>query len=166
MHRDTGEWRHGGGISPSDLSRRGATGAEMSFHHRFRSKHILGVQFFARISPNFPEKLFVQLLPAIVLPQRSRRPFFGVTSKKGLHVFFCKPWAPFFEIKQRWVPFLPGFSGILPRFSANQNFWGCSCTPTSNTTAFHNSIIGNFVICQDRLETNLLQLFRYPENSE
>jgi len=52
--------------------------------------------------------------------------FFGVTSKKGLYVFFCTPWAPFFEIKRRWAPFLTGFSGILPRFSANQNFWGCA----------------------------------------
>jgi len=39
-------------------------------------------------------------------------------------------------------------------------------TPTSNNTAFHNSIIGNFMVYQDRLETNLLQLFRHPENSE
>jgi len=38
-----------------------------------------------------------------------------------------------FEVKQRWGPFLPGFSGILQRFSAHQNCWGCacnSCTPT------------------------------------
>jgi len=27
--------------------------------------------------------------------------FFGVISRKGLHVFLCKPWAPFFEVKQR-----------------------------------------------------------------
>jgi len=38
--------------------------------------------------------------------------------------------------------------------------------PTSITTAFHNSIIGNFMVYQDRLETNLLQLFGHPENSE
>ena len=31
MHRDAGEWRHGGGISPSVLSKRGATGAECLF---------------------------------------------------------------------------------------------------------------------------------------
>jgi len=43
--------------------------------------------------------------------------------KNGLHFFFCKPWVPFFEVKQRWAPFLPkfsgilfGFSGILPKF--------------------------------------------------
>jgi len=101
--------------------------------------------------PNLPKKLFVQLLPAIFLPQRSSRSFFGVTFKIGLHMFFCEPWAPFYEIKQCWVQFLPGFSGILPRFSAIQNFWGCAFTPTSNTTAFHNSVIGNFVVYQNRL---------------
>ena len=88
--------------------------------------------------------------------------FFCVTSKKGLHVFSCKPWAPVFEVKQRWVPLPPGFS-------ANQNFWVCACTlctPTSNNTAFHNSIIGNFMFYQDQLETYLLQLFGHPENSE
>ena len=31
---------------------------------------------------------------------------------------------------------------------------------------FFNSIIGNFVAYQDRLETNLLQSFGNPENSE
>jgi len=63
-------------------------------------------------------------------------------------VFFCKRWAPFFQlqtlgatIKQRWAPFLPGlleilprFLGILPGFSTNQNFWGCACTRASYTT--------------------------------
>jgi len=31
---------------------------------------------------------------------------------------------------------------------------------------FHYSIIGNFMVYQDRLETNLLQLFGPAENSE
>jgi len=31
---------------------------------------------------------------------------------------------------------------------------------------FHNSIIGTFMMYQDRLETNLLQLFAHTENSE
>jgi len=48
--------------------------------------------------------------------------FFGVTSKEGLSVIFCKLWAPFFEVKQGWAPFSRGFSEMLPRFSANQNF--------------------------------------------
>ena len=32
--------------------------------------------------------------------------------------------------------------------------------------AFHNSIIGHFIVYQDHLETNLLQLFAHPENSD
>jgi len=31
---------------------------------------------------------------------------------------------------------------------------------------FHYSIIGNFLVCQDQIETNLLQLFAQQENSE
>jgi len=31
---------------------------------------------------------------------------------------------------------------------------------------YHNSIIGNIMFYQDLLETNLLQLFGHPENSE
>jgi len=30
---------------------------------------------------------------------------------------------------------------------------------------FHNSAIDNFMVCEDRLETNLLQLFVHPENN-
>jgi len=65
--------------------------------------------------------------------------------------------------------FYPDFQGLLPRFSTKQKIWKCACkpcTPTSNTTDFHNGIIYNFVLYQDRLETNLLQLFRHPEYSE
>jgi len=36
---------------------------------------------------------------------------------------------------------------------------------TEAEVPFHNSI-GNFMVYQDRLETNLLQLFTHPENSE
>jgi len=32
--------------------------------------------------------------------------------------------------------------------------------------AFHNNIIGYFMVYQDRFETNLLQLFVHPEDSE
>jgi len=37
---------------------------------------------------------------------------------------------------------------------------------TETEVRFHKGIIGNFMVYQDRLETNLLQLFRHPENSE
>ena len=91
--------------------------------------------------PNFP-KLARNVLCAFcpqIFPHKDHLNLFGVTSKKGL---FCKRWAPFFEGKQRWVPFLPRFSGIppefsevLPKFSTNQHFWGCACNPASFTTA-------------------------------
>jgi len=72
-------------------------------------------------------------------------------------VCFCKRWVPCFQIKQRWVPFVLGFSGIVPRFSGifpgfsrillrfsrilpgfsgifpifltSPKFWGFACTP-------------------------------------
>ena len=77
----------------------------------------------------------------------------------SLHLFFCKRWALFFEVKPCWAPFLhifsrilprylgilirfsgilPRFSGIFPKysgilsgFSTNLSFWGCACTPCS-----------------------------------
>jgi len=35
---------------------------------------------------------------------------------------------------------------------------------TGAKVPFHNNIIDNFMVDQDRLETNLLQLFMHPEN--
>ena len=119
--------------------------------HRCRSKQIFGVaKDFAQIFPNLPKKLSCNFCRSFLWCD---------LNKNGLHLFFCKPWAPFFEAKQRWASFfprfsrilptyigllfgfskilpkfleiLPGFSGILPRFSTNQNFWGCACTPAS-----------------------------------
>jgi len=37
------------------------------------------------------------------------------------------------------------------------------CTPTSNTTTFHNSISGDFVVYQDRFERKLLQLLGHQK---
>jgi len=156
VHRDAGRWRHGGGIHPSVLSKgeqRGWSG--LSTIGFGASRQIFGDA--KDFCPNFSKlhcKVFVQLLSTNSLSQRSLRPFW-YDLQKDLHVFFCKPWAPFFEVKQCWAPFLCGFSGMLPRFSANHNFWGCDCTPftfTSNITAFHKSIVGNFVVYQDPLE--------------
>jgi len=158
------------GAFPPLPFQKGAMGAEVPFHHRCRSRKIFGVRrIFFRISPNLPEKFFVQFCQQIFSHKDHEGLFLVWSPKKGLHVFFHKLWVWFLEVKQRWAPFIPGFSGILLRFSANQHFWGCACTPctpTSNTTTFHISIIGNFMVYQDRLETNLLQLFGNLENSE
>jgi len=126
-----------------------------------------------RFCPNFPRlarKVFWATSAYNFSPTKVVKASFWCNhQKKGLHGFLCKPRVPFFVVKQSWAPFSPGFSGLLARFSTNQNFWGCACnpcTPTSNTIVFHNSIIGNFMVYRDRLETNLLLLFRHPENSE
>jgi len=42
----------------------------------------------------------------------------------------------FFEVKQRWVPFVPGFSRICPDFQQIQIFGG-AFAPASCTTAKH-----------------------------
>ena len=85
--------------------KRGATGAEVLFIIGLGAgKFLVLRRTFSRISLNFPEKFFVQLLPTNSLPQRSL--FVGVTSKKGLHVFLCKHWEPLFEIKQCPAPFI------------------------------------------------------------
>jgi len=88
--------------------------------------------------------------------------FLGVASRKGLHVFLCKPWAPFFEVKQRWAQFVFGFSGILPIFSPNQSLWGCACSPTSNNTAFHNCITGNFMVYTRSTWNKFIAAIRAP----
>jgi len=75
---------------------------------RCRSKQIFGGA--KDFCPNFPklaQKVVVQLLPTV---------FVVWPPKNDLHLFFCKPWAPFLEVKQRWAPFLLRFSGISPRY--------------------------------------------------
>jgi len=81
--------------------------------------------------PNFP-KLARNVLGDFAynfFSLKDHEDLFGMISKKGFRVFFCKRWAPFYEMKQSWTPFLPGFSKILrrfsrilPGFSTNQNF--------------------------------------------
>jgi len=138
--------------------KRGATGTEVPFHRRFRSREIFGVaKDFCPTFPKLSGKVFCATFTYKFSPTKIMKTFFGVTSKRGLHVIFCKPWAPFSR----------GFSGMFPRFSENQNFWGCAwAPPPTSTTVFHNSTIGNFVVYQDRIETQSLQLSEYPENSE
>jgi len=46
-------------------------------------------------------------------------------------------------------------TGVLPPALSNEA-----------EVSFHNIITGNIMVYEDRLETNLLQLFTYPENSE
>jgi len=42
--------------------------------------------------------------------------FFGVNSKKSLNLFFCKCWAPFFEVKNVGRQFCAEFQGFAQIF--------------------------------------------------
>jgi len=92
------------------------THAQYVSRHRCRSRQIFGS--CKGVLPDFPN------LPKKCLCDFTCRFFptedhFSVWSLKkafkGLHVFFCILWAPFFE--------------ILPGFLTNQNLRGCACTP-------------------------------------
>ena len=75
---------------------------------------MVGRRIFSRIFPNMPEKVFVQLLPTKFSPTKIIMTFFWCDLKKGLHVFFCKPWVPFLESSNFWWHFYPDFQQIKP----------------------------------------------------
>jgi len=160
-------WR---GHFPNCPSKGGAMGAEVPCHHRCRSKQMFGLRrILCKFPQTFLKSFFVQLLPTNFLPQRPWRPYFGVTSWKRSSCVFMQTLGATFLSQTTSGVISTLISGLLPRFSANQNFWRCACNPctsSSNTTAFHNSSIGDFIVYLNLLETNLLQLFRYPENWE
>jgi len=70
-------------------------------------------KILAGILPNLPKKILGQFLWEHFLKQT----FFLDDLQKKVFMRFCKRWAPFFQIKHRWAPFLSRFSGILQRFS-------------------------------------------------
>jgi len=110
--------------------KRGATGAEVLFHHRFRSREIFGV--VKDFCPNFSKlsrKVFVQLLHIM-------KTFFGVTSKKGLQVIFCKPWAPFFKSSKVWRHFQADFQECCPGFQQIKTFGGALDTHLQQAPLF------------------------------
>jgi len=108
----------------------------------------------------------VRLLPTNFILQRSWRPFLVWSPRKGLCVFFCKHWARFFEIKQRWSPFLPGFRRICPDFQGfYQDFqqiktFGVELAPQLPTPL--PSIMTNLVYCD---KTRRLDIVTEQERS-
>ena len=87
--------------------------------HRRTSRQIFGGE--KDFCPNFSKvcrKVFCAIFANNSFPIKDH--FLVWPPKKDLHVFFCKRWAPFLEVKQRWVPFVPGFSGFCPYFE-----WFC-----------------------------------------
>jgi len=150
--------------------KRGATGAEVPLLHRCRSRQIFWVQ---RILPEFPQtcpKSFLCNLCLQIFSHKIMKTSFWCNLQKKIFMcFHVNLGRHFLKSNDVGHHFHPDFQGFCPDFQQIKNLWGCSCnpcTPPSNTTAFHNSIIGNLMVYQDRLEKYLLQLFRHPENSE
>jgi len=116
-----------------------------SQQHRCRSRQMSGgtKDFY----PNFPKlarKVFVRFS---FCHEDHEDLLLCDLQNNGVHVFFCKCWALFFEVKQRWAPFLSIFSrnfaqifrifsrfsayfqGYFPDFRQIKTFGGCVCTP-------------------------------------
>ena len=74
--------------------------------------------------PEFPQTCLQSFCATFADNFPPIRTLFSATSKTGVRVFFCK----------RWAPFLLKCSGLLPRFSTNQNFSVCARTLAFCTT--------------------------------
>ena len=124
-------------------------------------------RIFARISLNFHEKFFVQLLPTNSLPRRSWRPCLVWPPKKVFVWFSANLGRHFLKSSKVGRHFHADYQGCCPDFQQIKTFGGALAhLPPTSTTVFHNSIIVNFVVYQDRPETYSLELFEHPENSE
>jgi len=100
-----------------------------TLHTWCRSRQILGCEGFL---PEFSRKVFVWLLPTNFFSQRLWRPVCEDHTSlvwPANKVFICF-WRK--EVKY-WAPFLPGFSGIFPGFTTDQDFWGALSPPAPPT---------------------------------
>ena len=77
-----------------------------------RAGKFLGCQGFL---PNFP-KLARKVLPTDFPPQKSWRPVFDVTSKKGLHLFSANVGRYFLKSNNVWCYSRPNCQGFCPDF--------------------------------------------------
>jgi len=86
------------------------------------------VKDFARISLNLPKKFMYDL-----------QTLGAISNNVGHH--FSRIFRDFVQIFRdisrifKDFSLIFRFSGILPGFSTNQNFWDCACTPSSYLTA-------------------------------
>jgi len=111
-------------------------------------RQIFGVaKGFCPNFPKLPRNDFYAIFDYTFSPTKIMTTVFGVTSKKGLHVFFCKPWASFFEVKQRSAPFLRGCSGMLPNFQKIKTFGGALAPPPPTPLLFItvSQVISQFI---------------------
>ena len=93
---------------------------------KFSSKFLGVRRIFARICPNFPEKLLCAFCPEIFSTKNmnncfwcdlQNRSWLGFSANVGRH--FCPDFQGF---GPKFSEVLPKFSGILPKFLTNQNF--------------------------------------------
>jgi len=104
---------------------KGSNGTEVPFHHRFNSRENFGVA--KDFCPNFPKlsrKVFCATFTYKFSPTKIMKTFCGVTSKKGLHVIFCKTWAPFLKSSKVGRHFHANFRGCFPDFQQIKTFGG------------------------------------------
>ena len=133
MHRDAGRWRHVWGIHPSVLSKGEQRGRRCLFIIGLRAgKFLVWRRIFARISPNFHEKFFVQLLPANSLPRRSWKSCLVWPPKKVFVWFSANLRHQFLKSSKVGRHFYADFQGCCPDFQQIKTHWGCAFTPTSN----------------------------------
>ena len=139
--------------------------AEVLFHYRFRSRQIFGVtkDFFPNF-PKVPRKVFCATFAYKFSPTKIT--FCWCDFQQRSSCVFMQTLSTIFWSKATLgAIFTRIFRDVAQMFSKSK-LLRCACTPTSSTTPFHNSIISNFVVYQDRLEINSLQLFEHLENSE
>jgi len=128
-------WRRHSTLCPF---KRGATGAEVPFHHRFRTRQIFGVA--KDFCPNFPKltrKVFCATFACIFSPQSSTRAFLVRPPIKVFMCFSANLGRRFLKTSNIGHYFYPDFQGCCKDFQQIK---------TSNTTAFHNSIVGKFAV--------------------
>jgi len=92
--------------------------------------------------------------------------------KKWSSLSFCKRWVPFLKSNNFGAIFpqifrdfvrifrdFTRFSGILPKFSANQNFWRCACNPPSRSLCrLHKRHFGCIDDCRSLNRSRTLKL--------
>jgi len=99
----------GRGHFPLCPFKRGATVAEVPFHHRCKSNcKFLECEGFCTKYPKLARKVFVQLLPANFLPQRSSRPFLVWPPEKAFMCFYA-------NLGRYFYPDFQGFTQIFSK---------------------------------------------------
>jgi len=169
MHMDVGRWRHGRGIYPSVLWKGEQRGWRWLFIIGLGVAKFWGLR---RILPEFlytSPKSFCATFSYKFSPTKIIKTVFWCNLQKRFSCVFLQTLGAIFWSQARLGAIFTRMFRDNAQVFSKSNLLGVRLHrlhPTSNTTAFHNSIIVNFVVYQDRIETNPLQLFEHPENSE